>query len=70
MLIAGRLETRLKNIKVDGKGRIFIEMSQSQYLKYLCEKIQNEAIKGLYALGFLNWKHLNKWIQKFVHRYG
>lgn len=46
------LETRLKTIKEDGKGRIFTQMCQSQYLQYLCEKIQNEAMTGLYMLGF------------------
>lgn len=52
MLTADRLEARLKTIKEDRKGRIFTEMGQSQYLKYLCEKIQNEAMTGLYVLRF------------------
>lgn len=35
-------------------------MWQSQYVKYLYEKTQNEAITGLYVLGFLKLETFKK----------
>lgn len=52
-----------RTIKEDGKERIFIDIRQSQILKYLCEEktkqntIPNKkAMTGLYQYIFFKWK--------------